>query len=429
MRVAQLASVRARFADLLWESKYGDRPHEFAQIAIDASIDAIADDFGHPVERSEAVRRAVEIASQINDPSRRAAAIEAAVALVEIAMASEERMLGVALPLLELFVDDRPDRRPPDLPRLLAEATERFGDDPWNVEAALELEARLSSPDQRDALRKREVEGFRDLAHRSDGLIKYAHLQHAIELAEQHGLRSLAETIRQEAEGISEEELDLKVVSAEVSIRREDIEAFVGWFVDDDDIESALTRFGSHVPTGQPDENWMYVEQLMSDHPMQFLFTKMTIGPENSLIRSTNATDDKAEQAMVDDEARRASMFSLFAVDILQAIQQRYGPIADAAGWFESDLIECSVASRIARAISHYEAGDADSAASVLGPRLERILRRIAAAVGLTVTRSPDTRGRSGGVKGLGELLGLLREHSTNRRGVTSAPCCRKSPA
>lgn len=100
--------------------------------------------------------------------------------------------------------------------------------------------------------------------------MKYAHLQHAIELAEEHGLRNLAETIRREVERISEEELDLKVVSAEVAIPRGDVEAFIGWFVGDDDIESALRRFGSHIPTGEPEQNRRYVEQLMSDHPLQF---------------------------------------------------------------------------------------------------------------------------------------------------------------
>ena len=146
----------------------------------------------------------------------------------------------------------------------------------------------------------------------------------------------------------------------------------------------------------------------MSAHPLQFLFTRITIGPENSLVRSTQGQDAQAEQALIDHEAQRASMFSLFAVDILDRIAVRYGRLASAASWFTCDLIDSSVAAKIARAIELYEAGDSDSSAAVLAPRLERIIRRIAAAVGLTVTRSPDARGRTGGVKGLGELLGTL---------------------
>jgi hypothetical protein len=107
------------------------------------------------------------------------------------------------------------------------------------------------------------------------------------------------------------------------------------------------------------------------------------------------------DQALIDHETQRASMFSLFAVDILQRIQDRYGTIADASDLFESDLIDAPTAAKIGRAIELYEGGDWDSAAALIAPRLERIVRRLAALAGLPVTRSPDPRGRSGGVKGL----------------------------
>jgi hypothetical protein len=408
MRLSPLPLVRARFADLLWEAKCGDRPHEYAQLAVDAYIDASASGFGHPVERSEAIQRAVEIATQINDQARRERAIDAAVDLTDFALGDQKRMPGVALPLLEIFVSDRPDRRPPKLETLLASAAERYGDDPWNLESTLELQARLVPPDERIPLRRRAIEAFHDLSRRSTGLVKYAHLQHAIELAEEHGLRSLADSIRREVEGLSDEDLEFQEFSAEISLPRHQIDAFIDWFVVDDDIRSALRRFGAYVPSGEPDENREYVERMMTEHPLQFLFTRMTIGPENSLVLSTQGADDQAERALVDHEAERVSMFSVFAVDILDRIKTKYGPIAESADWFESDLIEPTVATTIGRAISLYEDGDADSAAAVLAPRLERIVRRIAAAVGLSVTRSPDRHGRSGGVKGLGELLGLL---------------------
>jgi hypothetical protein len=403
-----LSLVRARFADLLWEARFSDRPHEFARMAIDSYIAATTEGYGHPVEVSEAIQRAVELASRINDEARRSAAIDAAVHLTDNAIESDERMPGVALRLLAMFLGDRADRRPRGLDQLLGRAIERFGDDPWNLESALELQAKLAPPEDRDALRSRAAEAFRDLAHRSEGLVKYAHLQHAIELAEEYGLSTLADSVRREVESITEEELGLELVSAEVTIPREDVDGFISWFVGDDDLESALTRFGAHLPTGDTVNNRAFVEKIMADHPLQFLFTRMQIGPENSLVRSTSDADDQVEQALIDHEARRASMFSSFAVEILDAIRERYGPVSGAGKWFQSDLIQPAISARITRAIELYEEGDFDSSASVLAPRLERIIRRIAGAAGLTVTRSPDRRGRSGGVKGLGELLSLL---------------------
>jgi hypothetical protein len=408
IELAPLSLVRARFADLLWEARFSDRQHEFAQVAIDSYVAAASEDFGHPVELSEALQRAVELASSINDSERRVGAIEAAARLTKTALASDDRMPGVALPLLAMFVADRPDRRPADVGQLLQAAVERFGDDPWNLESALELQAKLVAPEDREALRARSVEAFVDLAHRSEGLVRYAHLQHAIEMAEAYGLSALADGVRREVEAMTEEDFDLRTISAEVTLPREQVDEFIAWFVGDDDIGSALTRFGGHLATGSTDENRRFVDQLMADHPVQFLFTGMRIGPENSLVRSTAGPDEQAEQALVDHEAQRASMFSIFAVDILNGIRSRYGPVADAATWFEGGLIEPAVAAKIVRAIEHYEAGDFDSSASVLAPRLERIVRRLAGAVGLTVTRGPDRHGRSGGVKGLGELLSAL---------------------
>ncbi|MGE0796629.1 MAG: DUF4209 domain-containing protein, partial [Acidimicrobiia bacterium] len=218
----------------------------------------------------------------------------------------------------------------------------------------------------------------------------------------------LADSIRSEAEALTEQDLDLKVVESEVSIPREQFEEFVSWFVGDDDLDSALRRFGSHVPTGDPDENRTFVQELMAEHPLQFLVSHVHIGPNNSVLRSSDGLYDGAEQALVNHEARRASMFSLFAIEILSQIEAKYGPLANGTGGFATEIVEPSVAQRIGRALALYSEGDYDSCASVLAPRLERIVRRIAAGTGLTTTKSPDRHGRAGGVKGLGELLALL---------------------
>lgn len=90
-------------------------------------------------------------------------------------------------------------------------------------------------------------------------------------------------------------------------------------------------------------------------------------------------------------------------------MRERYGPLASAVAWFDGGTIEPLVALRIGKALEHFDTGDYDSAASVLAPRLERIVRGIATAIGLTVTRSPDRGGRPGGVKGLGQILSLLK--------------------
>ena len=322
-------------------------------------------------------------------------------------MEREDRIPGVPLRLIDSLATMRADRRPPELDDLIDQALDRYGDDPWNLESTLGIRSRLVDSTDRPALWREAVESRASHARRTDGLVKYAHFQHAIELAEEHGLREDAERLRREVEELPRDALDLHAVSAEVEVPREQIDQFIDGVVGDDDLESALTRFGSHLPSGLPDENRAFVAQLMDEYPVQFIFTRMVIGPENSLIRSIGE-DDQADQALTDYEAQRASMFSVFAVEMLDRMRQRYGSLAQASKWFESELIEPEVAERLGRAMDLYESSDPDSAAALLAPRLERVIRRIASLVGLTVTRSPDPRGRPGGVKGLGQLITAL---------------------
>lgn len=134
----------------------------------------------------------------------------------------------------------------------------------------------------------------------------------------------------------------------------------------------------------------------------------MHIGPDNSLVRSSSGDDDAAAQALIQHEAQRASMFSMFAVDIIERIRERYGVLSRDASWFENEFIDAATARRITKSVELDEAGEFDAAASVLAPRLEKVVRRLASSAGIPVTRSPDRGGRSGGVKGLGEILSLL---------------------
>jgi hypothetical protein len=411
-RIATLAPspvMQARFSDLLWEARFSDRPHEFAVQAIDSYIAAAEDDFGELLEKSDGVQRAMELAAQLNDPHRRSAGVESAVKLVRQELESEDQAPGVSLRLIEALASLRSIWRPSDLASLLDAAAAKYGSDAWHRESIIEIRARLADPSERQGLWNDAVDGFAALAEQSIGLVKYAHLQHAIELAEQNGLSDRADQLRRQVEHIPHEELGLKAISTEVEVPREKIDRFIDSIVGDDDLPSALTRFGAYVPTGLPEENSEFVRQLMAEHPLQFLFTRMTIGPENSLLRATTNEGCKEEAALLDHEAMRCSIFAVLAVEILSRVAARYGPLSGAREWLETPLIEPAVASRITRAFELYDAGDPDSAAALLAPRLERIIRRLALLIGLTVTRSPDARGRPGGVRALGDLLSRLQ--------------------
>ena len=146
---APVAVVRARFADLLWEARHGDRPHEYALRAIDEYIGASRDAFGEPIELTEGLQRALELAAQVNDPSRHAQVVRGAVELASRALDSGERKPGVVLHLIESLARLRRDQQPVELDVLIDRAIDRYGDDPWNLESTLEIRARLAARSRR----------------------------------------------------------------------------------------------------------------------------------------------------------------------------------------------------------------------------------------------------------------------------------------
>lgn len=408
LSIAKRPAVRARLADLLWEARHGARPDLYARRAVDEYTKAIDDDLQHPVDVGDGIRRAIEIASQLNDADLRASAVASAVRLSRRALESDEPMPGVVLRLLDQLSSDRVDRRPNDLPELLDLADDRFGDDPWHLESLASIKSPLVDEGEQERLWTRAAKAFEVLANSSTGVARQAHLHHALEIAEQHRLPELVVRLRRAIEQMSEDDLELQSISAEVKIPTEQVEAFVSQFVGDDRVEAALARFGSYLTNEDTDGLRRRVGQRMEDHPLQFLVTRVIIGPENTVANSPAAGDDAAEQELIREEAMGLSIFAHFAVDILDRIHVKYGPVADAVAFFENGFVSSELATAFARGARLYELREFDAAASVLAPRLETAVRRLAGAVGLPVTCSIDRQGRASQVKGLGQLLAEL---------------------
>lgn len=209
---------------------------------------------------------------------------------------------------------------------------------------------------------------------------------------------------------MSPEEFELHEVAVTATIPREEVDGYVNDVVGSDSLDEALARFGSIVPSGDLAANVEFARMQMREHPLRFFATGLRTGPENSLIKKLSTPDEHEAQAVVDSEQMRIAFFGLLAVDMLDAMRTAYGPIADRADWFASDLIDTQVVSRVAVALERYESGDFDSTVSILAPRMERVLRRMAASLGLVVTRLPRANGQLGGVKGLGEILAAMKD-------------------
>jgi hypothetical protein len=60
--------AKSRYGDLLWLTRAGERPHEFARIAL-AAYETLADGDDELLTATSALRRGVELAMELNDRS------------------------------------------------------------------------------------------------------------------------------------------------------------------------------------------------------------------------------------------------------------------------------------------------------------------------------------------------------------------------
>jgi hypothetical protein len=322
--------VAARFADLLWCVRYGDTAHEWGQRAVDAYLASVYDHFGHVLEISEGLQRALEIATQIDDGPRAAAVVAALAGLAKRSIDGDHRSSGVALSIIDFFAERQPLQRPSDLAALLDLAIDTYRDDAFLLESALDIKAKLVEPAEREQWRSAAVEAVADLARHSDDQFRYAAFHLAIDLARRHGLLARAEQLRAELDSPPE-----SMVEQLPDPRAEFVDSIVG----DDDVRLALARFGGCIPT------------------------------------------DTQNGDPAHDVADRLTFFGALAVEILARARDHYGSLTAAEPWFVTELIDHSAALRIGRTMELYEAGDFDAAASVLVSRLERLIHSIDGAV------------------------------------------------
>ena len=403
------ALLRARFCDLLWEGRFGEQPVQWAHAAIEGYVDAATAGWGAETDLADGLVRALELTAQLQDKARDGAVTAALVSMADAYLRVDERAPGIVIPILNALAARPLNRRPAELIGLIERATQVYADDPWSLQSTLDIHARLLPDEDRPALYAQQAEGFLAFARKATGLGRFLFLQRAREIASSQGLPALADSIRQEIESMGLEDLELKVVSASVELDAGQIDDFITELVGDDHLDSALARFGFHLPSGETEGNRSAIQKITDEYPLQHLFSTVLLGPANSILKAMETPTEKQELALIEREVQRIQLFGSIAHEVLQRLEERYGfDERELGDLFSTDLIDPPVAQRIAHAFALFAAGDTDSSASVITPRLERVIRTLVQRSGATITRSPNARGTPGGVRTLGDLLSQL---------------------
>lgn len=395
----------SRLRDLLWVVRFGDRPVDHARAAIDAYLSLA--ETAETMNLVDCLSRAIEIAGEIGDEQRVAAGVKRAVKEIEaeLALAEEDRP-GIPMNLLESIAALKPDRRPENLMDLVKAAGARYQANPWIAQSVSELRASLSAPEERTVLAAEQVERWRNEAQRGEGLLRYVHLQHALEIARKHGLTEQAKAILVELQSITPEELDLKTISAEITIPREKIDPYIKSFGEHDDWQAALERFGA----GNPPVNAEPARPPGDESSLLRIFPTQVLGAQSSLVFGAAGDKDHDRLDASRDDALRIQLWSRFAVEIFDTIRDAFGnPNRDElVEFFTTELIDTTIAMRLADALLRFFDGDDDGALHVAIPQLEAAIRSAAAGLEIVVIKNPQGE-RPGGVRQLGALLTDLR--------------------
>jgi len=315
---------------------------------------------------------------------------------------------GIPMNILEALADLRPDDRPESLRDLVASAGKRYGSDPYNAQSTSELLVQLTPMEDREALRRQQVERWKQEADQSTGILRYARLQEALGLARKHGFTDLADEVLVTMQSMTDDDLELKTVSAEVKVPREKIDAYVQGFTDrSESWQEALSRFGaSGPPSGNSTKNLESVRDMASKHPLSRLITKQVIGRHSSPTASPASEDEHDRLDLAGHEALAIRVWAPLGVEILESIKEKFGEPdrRDLAEFFTTELIDKAIADRLADSVLRFYRGDNDAALHILAPQVEAAIRGAAAHIGIVVIKTPQGP-TPGGVRALGGIL------------------------
>lgn len=400
--------VKARVGDLLFERRAGSRPDLYARGASDALLALAERNEWADIDRTRMLSRALELAQAVGDRERAETAIARIRTFAECELDNPESKPGVCLRALRSLVDLTPEDRPDNLGQLLVRTAERFGADPNLMDNIVELRVRLVDEAGRKQLRQDQVAHWREEATKGDGLLRAFRLEKALEIARTFGLKTEADELRKELGDFDPEQLDLKEISVEVEMPKEEVERFLSSFRDAASWQDALRFLAAQPPPGgSPADLEAHVEELMTEAPLQFLFTKAIIGPESAgAIFRADSPEKHKRVALSGQRAHAASVWAVFAADGLDLIGETFArpSHSELTEFFTGELVDVDAAERMARALELYWDGYSDESAHILVPRIEQVIRSLARGVGAPVYREPIGN-EPGGVETLGTLL------------------------
>jgi hypothetical protein len=411
LEVLDAPLLQSRYGDLLWCIRHGPSPHRHARAAL-AAYEVLSTGDDELLTATHSTQRALEIALELNDRDSADRIAASAVGRADRLLADGPERPGVVLRLLGAAAALPPPRRPTGLTAAALHAERVYEGDPRLGDAVADLLAALA-PDEtrRREIRLRQVGRWQEAIDRAASFERQVDIQHGLELATLHGLPELATALRRQLQASLLDPIDLQEVGGEVELPRADIERAITSIVGDDSAPDALRRLAGQCPTGDPASHLLLAEEMRTQHPIQFLVTRVVISEENIPLRIIRSPEEHLLAQIRRQEVMAVRFFAaMILLPTLDALVERYGVPAteEVATMLEGGAIDHGTAGILAEQIVLVLRGEADDpAAHSLVPRIERVIRELARRAGVLIIREPSGD-KPGGVRSLGAILADL---------------------
>lgn len=396
----------SRLSDLLWEKRFGDRPDNFARLAVNNYLQVV-NIYLIDLEKAEYLIRALEIARSIKDSDLTRNCISEIITLCKNELRQTTKRPGITLRLLQPLLELPKDKIPNEIDDLLSQSFDKYIDDPWITQNNIELIFKRADEAKKRDLQAYVIQRWINEAEKNTGIVRITHFQRALEIARNFGFSDQTDYIRNQLQNIHESDLDLKEISVTTEISKQEIEDFIVRFVNTKNLEESLIRFGVYgPPSGTLKENKETVENLSREAPLQFLITQQILDENNFPIMTAHNIDENKDLAIIRQETMGIQIFSTFGYPIIDRLVGLFdfSDKEKLLTYFTTPLIPIEIARNIIDAIDYYIQGKYYISALLLIPNIEAIFRNIARGVGLSIYHEPiaSTPGR---VRGLGEIL------------------------
>ena len=401
--------VRARLADLLWVRKHSDRGR-WAQLAIETYVESAVPEVWI-CERFDGLARAVDICREANRQDLMVEPLDALAALAQEALDAPTDLYGpAASALIVLAHNGRP------CAEMLDVAMGRYDSDPWRASELRALAIKTAKDsDTKRRLHEERIQAFEDEAGRSTGLRRIRLLQLAQDAARESGIKGevgrLAGLIQS-----TDPRGDMEQIEVSTTIDQAEVQSGIDDIVGDDTLAQALTRFAELMaPDLDPERIDEQLARLAEAAPLQHIIGKIQIGPDNSVVHLPSGSELRREAdrgGIARDKILWA--FSIIGVPTLQAIHARYRVDRES---LSTCLIGAGIpqssADVAAASFERWAEGDYRSAVSALVLDVERMVRAICRAHGITIITSAADD--APGTRSLGPLIEDLAPHIETR--------------